>query len=1316
MADEQVGQDAPVTVRLGASATFSIQPPESFDFTKPQEWDKWIRRFERFRTASNLNTSSEDNQINTLIYCMGDEADDVLRGLALTEEAKATYKGVRDAFQNFFIVKKNIIYERAKFNMRVQGESESVDAFVTALYALAEHCNYGLLHNELIRDRIVVGLRDLRLSERMQLDQDLTLESAILKARQSEEVKRQQITLRGTGSDASDSKSVDRVFKGSVKAKTRGRSQQPSRQAMPQSAAKASKSSQCRKCGGSPHAARDCPAYDVKCHSCGKMGHFKRVCMSKTVHEVAEDEEGDEVFLGSVIASGEPWMVNLDINGKQVPFKIDTGADVTVLPYSVFKELSGNTHLSTLSPSSKPLLGPGRNQLDVVGVTKLLLRKGRRTAVEEVYVIRHLHTALLGRPAINKLELVARLDSISIETLKTSYPKLCSGLGEVRKPYAIRLKPGAEPFSLKTPRRIPLPLMDKVKQELSRMESLGVISRVEDPTDWCAGIVVVPKKTGAVRICVDLTKLNESVCREKYILPSVEETLGRLAGAQIFSKLDANMGFWQIPLTEDSAKFTTFITPFGRFHFNRLPFGIASAPEHFQNRMATEVTDGLQGVVCHMDDVLVWGRTQEEHDGRLHTVLERMQKAGITLNVEKCDLSKQVVTFLGHVISNSGISPDPRKTEAVTKMVEPSNVSELRSFLGMVNQLGKFIPQLAERDKPLRELLSKKNCWVWDVEQVRAFQDLKDALTSPPVLAIYDPNREVKVSADASSYGLGGVLLQKWGDAWKPVAYVSRSLTQTEQRYAQVEKEALGLTWACERFRNFLIGKHFLLETDHKPLLSLLGSQALDALPPRIQRFRMRLMRYSYNIAHVPGKCLWTADTLSRTPVTSRATPEEIDFLEDTNIYADSITDNLPASSSYLDELREQLKSDSVCARVMQLCMEGWPAHNSQEPALKAYWAERAFLTVQSGLLLKGARLVIPSAMRNDILARLHVGHQGVVKCRERARQSVWWPGLSQQLNELVLNCRTCCKERQNYREPLMPSDYPDRPWQRLGADLFSLRGESYLLVVDYASRYVEIARLTPSRSADVIIHLKSIFARHGIPEMLVTDNGPQFSGTAFAAFAMSYGFRHITSSPRFPQSNGEAERAVQTIKELLRKAADPYLALLSYRATPLHNGYSPAQLLMGRRLRTTVPTLPELLDPALPDSHAVALKEKEKRAMDAQHYNRRHRTRTLRGLSPGQEVWVTDHRTSGRVIGNHTTPRSYLVDTPQGTVRRNRHHLIPMQASPEQNNGEALELPSPDIPDQSSAEPPPQTVSNTPSTPRTRSGRVVVRPTRLDL
>uniref|UniRef100_H2M3Q2 Integrase catalytic domain-containing protein n=1 Tax=Oryzias latipes TaxID=8090 RepID=H2M3Q2_ORYLA len=276
----------------------------------------------------------------------------------------------------------------------------------------------------------------------------------------------------------------------------------------------------------------------------------------------------------------------------------------------------------------------------------------------------------------------------------------------------------------------------------------------------------------------------------------------------------------------------------------------------------------------------------------------------------------------------------------------------------------------------------------------------------------------------------------------------------------------------------------------------------------------------------------------------------------------------------------------------------------------------------------------------------------------------------------------------------------PDRPWQRLGADLFTLDSKEYLLVVDYFSRFVEIAQLSYTRSMDVVVHLKSIFARHGIPQVLVTDNGPQFSGSHFQAFAACYGFEHVTSSPRFPQSNGEAERAVQTVKRLLKKSSDPYRALLAYRATPLQNGYSPAELLMGRRLRTTVPALPSLLDPALPDYHTLGAKEREKRWRDARTFDKRHKARNLEPLVPGQEVWITDARAQGTVISAHEAPRSYRIKVPQGTLRRNRHHLVSMQT-----DGEGVE-------------PVDEPVGEDTLTPtvRTRSGRVVRKPDRLNL
>ena len=259
-----------------------------------------------------------------------------------------------------------------------------------------------------------------------------------------------------------------------------------------------------------------------------------------------------------------------------------------------------------------------------------------------------------------------------------------------------------------------------------------------------------------MRICVDLKPLNSNVLREVHPLPAVDETLAQLAGAAVFSKLDANSGFWQIPLAAKSRHLTTFITPFGCYCYNKLPFGITGAPEYFQKKMSA-VVDGLQGVLCLIDDILIFGRDKAEHDERLLAALNKIQNAGVTLNAEKCEFWCNQVKFLGHVISKNGVTPDPAKTAAIKEMEAPTNITELRRFMGIVNQLGKFSPHLAELSSLLRELLSTKQGWLRDTRQEEAFTNIKTELTNPTVLALYNPQAETKISADASSHGLGAV-------------------------------------------------------------------------------------------------------------------------------------------------------------------------------------------------------------------------------------------------------------------------------------------------------------------------------------------------------------------------------------------------------------------------------------------------------------------------------------------------------------------------------------------------------------------------------
>ena len=373
-------------------------------------------------------------------------------------------------------------------------------------------------------------------------------------------------------------------------------------------------------------------------------------------------------------------------------------------------------------------------------------------------------------------------------------------------------------------------------------------------------------------------------------------------------------------------------------------------------------------------------------------------------------------------------------------------------------------------------------------------------------------------------------------------------MSDTEKRYAQIEKEVLAVTWSCDKFSNYILGHHFDIETDHKPLVPLLSTKHLDNLTPRVLRFRLRLARYSYSIQHVPGKLLYTADTLSRAPVKE---VHSLQLLDEVESFIESVAVNLPASSNQLEAYKRAQSADPICSRLKEYCLSSWSKGEEIEPELVPYWKARSFLTLQDELLLYGSRIVISTSLREETIEKVHAGHQGIECCRLRVNSSVWWPGVIKQVTDKIQRYSACAREAPPKKEPLMISPLPDYPWQVIGTDLFELKGDSYLLVVDYFSRYPEIAKLTSTTSQAVINVLKSIFARHGIPEVIRSDNGLQYASQHFSNFAESYGILHQTSSPHYPQSNGHAERTVQTVRRLLKRASDPYLALAQLPCNP---------------------------------------------------------------------------------------------------------------------------------------------------------------------
>ena len=582
------------------------------------------------------------------------------------------------------------------------------------------------------------------------------------------------------------------------------------------------------------------------------------------------------------------------------------------------------------------------------------------------------------------MNLASRIDTTTAADYKSlvekSFPEVFKGLGNLGDPYVIKLSQNAKPHAIYTPRTIALPMRVKAQEELEKMESMGVISRVEQPTQWCAGMVAVPKKNGKLRICVDLKHLNEAVQREVHPLPKVDETLAQLSGATIFSKLDTNSAFWQIPLSEESRPLTTFMSPFSRYWFNKLPFGISSAPELFQKCMST-ILKGLE-VVCQMDDVLVFAQNVTEHDKRLMAVLIRIKEAGATLNHEKCSFGQCRIKFLGHVIDPEGISADPDKLKAMTEMEAPKNITELRRFLGVVNHLGKFLANLATLSQPLRELLSKNRQWIWGPTQESAFTAVQQELATPTVLRLYDPNAETKISADASSYILGAVLLQRnnVADSWKPVAYSSRTLSESERHYAQIEKEALASTWACEKFADYILGKRIRIKTDHKPLVPLFSTKDLNQMPPRVLRFRLRLNRFDFSIHHTPGKELHLADTLSRAPVSPPGN-NSIEFMQEVENFVHTVIAALPAKVDRLQQYREAQTDDVVCSQLKTYCTTGWPDKHHLPSHMQPYWNYQGELTVVDNLLLRDHRIVVPISLQAQTLAKLHQGHQGIERC-----------------------------------------------------------------------------------------------------------------------------------------------------------------------------------------------------------------------------------------------------------------------------------------------------------------------------------------------
>lgn len=1041
------------------------------------------------------------------------------------------------------------------------------------------------------------------------------------------------------------------------------------------------------------------------------MNHFAHRCRAPSrgrknrvsaVHETAEPEQ-DPYYIGSIVEKNKPQarmaVIKLQIYAPtpetEVQFQIDTGSQCDILPARIYKQVTGDTLLQRIKPCKKEIVSYTGEHRKVTGKVNLpIWSGGHRKSLDfniidgDYQPILSLNTSVaLGFVSLHNCDVLA----LQVESPYTAgheeFADVFEGLGALPGNYQIVIDENVPPV-VHAPRRVPVALRLRIKTKLDELVERKVIVPVTEPTQWVSSMLAIVKPN-KVRICIDPRDLNRAILREHYQMPTIDEVASRLAGAKKFTLCDAKDGFHQVLLDDASSYLTTFNSPFGRYRWTRMPFGISSAPEVWQRRMH-EFVEGLEGVEVIADDFLIagFGETDAEVDASLEknerAFLQKCREWNLKLNKTKLKRAQTEVRFMGHLLTPEGLKADPSKVEAILEMPPPSDVKGLKRFLGMVNYLAKFLPLLSDMTEPLRRLDDKEVEWCWLEQHQKAFTTVKQYLVEAPVLKYYDVNEEVTIQCDASETGLGAVLMQNG----QPIAFASRALTDTETRYAQIEKELLAIVWSTNKFDQYILGRDVVhIESDHEPLKAVFN-KPIQKSPKRLQRMLMALQNYSLDVQYKKGELMWISDALSR------AYRNTTEFAQhDTSIVCSleelDHSENLSIAPYRLAEFRRETAKDPVMQSLIASIKSGWaPSRKQCNPELTPYYDKRSELVEDKGIVFVGERLVVPTSLRKEMLKQIHRSHIGIEGCLRRAREVLYWPLMNAEVKDFISKCSVCQSHKPvQCREDMQPYPVPPRPWSMLAADLFELGQQQFFLLVDYWSGYFEVQEVRVATSGSVIAACKVQFSRHGIPDVLITDNGPQFASSAFSAFSREWQFEHQTSSPHYPQSNGRVENAVKTCKNLMKKAKadgqDPLLALLDWRNTPTEGiGSSPAQRLMGRRTRTLLPTHEKLLmQPGIKDT---ATKLADRKARQVRQYNMK--SQPLEPLRCGQAIRMRLPRKQEWTLGTCTRVlknRSYEVEVCGRRYRRNRRQLRSTTETPPPINLQDIGPPNTGPPEQ---------------------------------
>lgn len=785
------------------------------------------------------------------------------------------------------------------------------------------------------------------------------------------------------------------------------------------------------------------------------------------------------------------------------------------------------------------------------------------------------------------------------------------------------------------PYRVSASEREVIQNHVSDMLRKNIIQDSSSP--WSSPVVLVKKKDNTWRFCVDYRRLNKITKKDVYPLPRIDDALDSLHNANYFSSIDMRSGYWQISVDEKDREKTAFVTPDGLYEFRVMPFGLCNAPATFE-RMMDSLLRGLRWTtcLCYLDDVIIFSSTFDEHLSRLTAVLKIFRDARLQLNSKKCVFGNTEIKILGHVVRRQGISPDPEKLTAVSQFPPPTNQKALRSFLGLCSYFRRFIRGFAEISAPLHHLLKKGVPFKWSECQQRAFHTLKTALTTQPVLAHFNPSLEVEIHTDASSYGLGAVLIQKHEDKEHVVAYASRALSKPELNYPITEKECLAIIWAIAKFRPYVFGRHFKVITDHHALCWLTN---LKDPSGKLGRWALKLQEYDISIFYKSGKKHQAPDCLSRNPVSS-----------DPSLSFPPL--NVIALTSSLDFASEQQRDKSL--RQVFQCLKKCPQTRNEKRLTNIYKMECGIL-YRRNYDPQGAALlyVVPKHLRGDILRSLHddptAGHMGFFKTYMRVRHTFYWQGMYRDIFKYVASCLQCQRRKRPTTAPagqLHPLNPPHYPFERVGIDLLgplplTKSGNRWVIVaIDHLSRYAETSPLPTANAEDVATFLlRQVFLRHGPPRHLISDRGTVFLSAVIQQLLGLCGTVHRPTTAYHPQTNGLVERFNRTIADMISMYVqsdhqnwDSVLPFVTYAyntALQDTHGYSPFFLLHNRSPTT-------LLDTLLPYNHKQQLEDTVARLVcRAEEARQLARLRTMASQQRQCQRYNETHRQASYTVGD---------------------------------------------------------------------------------